>query len=169
MEISKVEMPLFMKNRIASAVAAIVAGLLVALGPQFLFVLCEPKEDGSWMTCHWTGQAELGVGFLIALLGIALLIFADNKVRLGLSIAISLARILALLLPTVLIGGCAMEQMQCRVITFPSLIVISTLTIVGFTFNAFYLLRSATMQNAPPQSVALATTTPPQNPTQNDR
>lgn len=98
--------------------------------------------DGRWMKCHWTGQAEIGVGILVILLGGALIFFPDNKVRLGLSIAVLLSGILALLLPHVLIGGCAMETMNCRAVTFPALTVISILTIAGFAANTVYLYRA---------------------------
>jgi hypothetical protein len=40
-----------------------------------------------YMKCHWTAQAEAGVGYpLIAGLGIALIFFANPKIRLGLAI-----------------------------------------------------------------------------------
>ncbi|MDR3114297.1 MAG: DUF4418 family protein, partial [Treponema sp.] len=70
-----------MKNRIISGSAAIAAGLLIALGPQFLFRVCAVVE-GMYMKCHWSARAEIGVGALIAALGIALIVFASPKTRL---------------------------------------------------------------------------------------
>ncbi|MDR3164661.1 MAG: DUF4418 family protein [Synergistaceae bacterium] len=132
---------IILKNRIISGVGAIIAGLLISLGPRFLFKLCPPMAGGRWMTCHWTGQGEIGVGALIAILGCLMIFFSDNKVRLGLSVAVFLSGILALLLP-VLIGGCVMETMSCRSVTFPALTVISILTVAGFAANAVYLRRA---------------------------
>jgi hypothetical protein len=132
-----------MKNRIITGVAAIVAGLLIALGPQYMFRLCPQTADGHWMTCHYTGNAEIGVGLLIAVLGAALLLFSSPRTRLGLSLALALTGVLALLLPTVLIGGCMMETMACRRVTFPALTVLSSLVLAGFALNSFYLARRA--------------------------
>ncbi|MDR1249537.1 MAG: DUF4418 family protein [Treponema sp.] len=129
-----------MKNRIASGAAAIVFGLLIALGPQFLFKVC-PVMGDMIMKCHWSAQAEIGVGGLIALLGAALMVFASPQTRLGLTIGIFLSGILALLIPHVLIGGCPSHHMPCRKITFPALTVISILLLIGAAFNALYLAR----------------------------
>jgi hypothetical protein len=115
-------------------------GLLVAFGPQHVFKLCPRAEDGHWMTCHFTGCAEIGAGLLIAVLGVALLLFSSRRTRLGLSLAIIPAGLLALLLPTVLIGGCMMETMACRRVAFPAITVISVLIVVCFAINSFYLL-----------------------------
>lgn len=129
-----------MKNRLISGIGAILAGLLVAVGPQTIFRLCGPKPDGTWMKCHWTGQAELGVGLFIAALGVLLLVFSNEKVRLGLSLAAVLAGVLVLLLPTALIGGCSMSTMNCQRLTFPALEILGSLTVAGFTFNSVFLL-----------------------------
>jgi hypothetical protein len=129
-----------LKIRIIGGAAAIVLGLLIAFGPQFLFKVCEPMGE-NFMRCHWTAQAEIGVGALIAALGIALTLFAAPKTRLGLVIGITLSGILALLIPHVLIGGCAMESMQCRKIAFPSITVISILLLIGSGFYTAYLAR----------------------------
>jgi len=129
-----------MKIRIIGGAAAIVLGLLIALGPQFLFKVCEPMGE-MIMKCHWTAQAEIGIGAFIAALGIALLIFADVKTRLGLAIAVFLSGILALLIPHVLIGGCAMDTMPCRKIAFPAITVISILLIIGAGLYTAYLAR----------------------------
>jgi hypothetical protein len=129
-----------MKNRIVSGGAAIVFGLLIALGPQFLFPVC-PIAGSMIMKCHWSAQAEIGVGAVIAALGIALIFFTNPKIRLGLTIGIFLSAVLALLVPHVLIGGCDMHTMPCRKITFPSITIISILLLIGAALNTFYLAR----------------------------
>ncbi|MDR3114112.1 MAG: DUF4418 family protein [Treponema sp.] len=130
-----------MKNRIISGLAAITLGLFIALGPQVFFKLCPPKADGSWMRCHWTGQAEIGAGFLVALLGGAVLLCPSTGVRLGLSIALGLSGILTLLFPGPLIGGCMMETMPCRKVAFPGIYLCGVLTIAGAAMNSCYLFR----------------------------
>jgi hypothetical protein len=119
----------YMKNRIISGSAVLVFGLLIALGPQFLFKVCPVGH--MIMKCHWSAQAEIGVGGLIAALGIALCLFANPRVRLGLTIGVFLAGIIALLVPHVLIGGCSMHTMQCRKVAFPAITVISILLLIG--------------------------------------
>ena len=129
-----------MKARIIGGAAAIALGLLLALGPQFLFKVCEPMGE-NFMKCHWTAQAEIGIGSSIAALGIALIIFANAKTRLGLSIAVCLSGILALLIPHALIGGCAMHSMPCRKIAFPTITVISILLLIGSGLYTAHLAR----------------------------
>jgi hypothetical protein len=128
-----------MKIKIIAGASAIVTGLLIALGPQFLFKVCEATGDMR-MKCFWSGRAEIGVGFLIAALGIALLLLAP-KAQLGLGIAITLSAVVALMIPNALIGGCAMDTMQCRVAAFPALTAISILVIAGGAVYSAYLLR----------------------------
>jgi hypothetical protein len=129
-----------MKNRIITGAGGILSGLLIALGPQYIFRLCGPGADGSWMRCQFTGQAEICVGFLICALGAALLVFSSRQAGLALSLAIMLTALLSLLFPSALIGGCMMETMACRRTVFPALTVIGAITIAGFALNALYLL-----------------------------
>jgi hypothetical protein len=130
-----------MKNRIISGGAVIIFGLLIALGPQFLFKVC-PVVDGMFMRCHWSARAEIGVGGpLIAVLGIALVFFANPKIRLGLTIGVFLSGVLALLIPHALIGGCSMHSMACRKVAFPAITVSSILLLITATLNGLYLAR----------------------------
>jgi hypothetical protein len=129
-----------MKIRIVGGIAAAALGLLIALGPQFLFKVCEVMGD-KVMKCHWAAQAETGVGAVIAVLGIALVIFGSPKTRLGLLIGVFLSGVLALLIPHALIGGCGMPSMACRKTAFPAITVISILLLIGAGAYAVYLAR----------------------------
>jgi hypothetical protein len=93
------------------------------------------------MKCHWSAQAEIGVGALAAALGIAILLFASKEVRAGLSIGVFFSAILALLIPHVLIGGCPMTTMPCRAAAFPAITVLSILLLVFSVGNIVYLIR----------------------------
>ena len=118
-----------MKKIIAGSIIVTALGLLIALGPRFLFKVCAIGEDGV-SHCHWSAQAELGVGFLIAGLGICMLVFTDPKTHLGLLIGTFLAGIIALAIPNVLIGGCHMMDMDCRRVAFPALTIESAILLI---------------------------------------
>jgi hypothetical protein len=115
-------------------------GMLIALGPQFLFKVCEPMGE-NFMKCYWSARAEIGVGVVIAALGIALIVFTCVKIRLGLVIGILLSGINALLIPHALIGGCPMDTMPCRKIAFPAITVISILLLIGAGIYIFVLSK----------------------------
>ena len=118
-----------MKRSIIIGSVVIVLGLLIALGPQFLFRVCARGEDG-YSHCHWSAQAEIGIGFLIAALGICMIVFTDPKTRLGLYIGVFLTGIIALFIPHTLIGGCDSMSMACHRVAFPALTVESIILLV---------------------------------------
>jgi len=113
----------------------IALGLLIGLGPQFLFKVCDHGETG-YQHCHWSAQAETGIGFLIVALGACMFVFTDPKTHLGLLIGILLASIIALAVPHFLIGGCRMMTMRCHRVAFPALTIES---IVLLMFSAIMI------------------------------
>jgi hypothetical protein len=129
-----------LKNRIISGAGTIALGLLIMLGPQFLFKVCATTGHG-FLRCHWSAQGEIGVGALIAALGIALLIFVESNVRLGLTIGVGFSSVIALCIPHALIGGCGMASMACRRVAFPALTLIGFILLAGAAANAMYLIR----------------------------
>jgi hypothetical protein len=128
-----------MKNRIVSGVVALIAGGLIALGPQFLFRICGHIPDTPFMRCHWSGQAEIGIGTLIAAFGVLLFISGKTNFQIAYSFAAILSGLLALFIPNVLIGGCSHPEMACRTTAFPALTVISIFLILFFVWNILYL------------------------------
>ncbi|MDR2105639.1 MAG: DUF4418 family protein [Deferribacteraceae bacterium] len=128
-----------MKNRIISGVAGVVGGGLLSLGPQYIFRVCGLIPDGAIMRCHWSAQAEIGVGGLIFALSIFLFVSKNPVSRSAYSVSIALTGVLALLIPNYLLGGCMHPEMACRTTAFPAITVISILIILFFSGNALYL------------------------------
>ena len=118
-----------MKKSIIIGSGVIVLGLLIALGPQFLFKVC-PTHGGAFPLCHWTARAEMGMGLLIAALGICLIVFTDPKTQIGLTIAILLNSIVVIGIPHALIGGCKTSTMACRKVAFPAITIIGAILLV---------------------------------------
>jgi len=141
-----------MKKAIICGSIVIILGMLIALGPRFLFKVCdsnmassentedcctEPAKNNccgpavsSFSICHWTAQAEIGLGLLIVAMGACMIVFTDIKTRLGLFIGVFMSSIIALAIPNFLIGGCSSITMQCRKIAFPALTVESIVLLV---------------------------------------
>jgi len=141
-----------MKKVIISGAIVIVLGLLIALGPKFLFKVCnsnmastESAEDccaepatssccgpelSSLPICHWSAQAEMGMGLLIVALGACMLVFTEQKTHLGLLIGVFLSSIIALAIPNFLIGGCSTMTMRCHRVAFPALTIESAILLV---------------------------------------
>jgi hypothetical protein len=122
-----------MKKSIIIGGIVIALGLLIALGPQYLFKVCA-AHDGAFSLCHWTAQAELGMGMLIAALGICLIVFTDPKTQIGLTIGILLTSIMVLGIPHALIGGCSVKTMACRRVAFPAI------TVIGIVLLAYSII-----------------------------
>jgi len=128
-----------MKKSIISGAIITVLGLLIAFGPQFLFKVCSTGCGccGDIPTCHWSARAEIGIGMLIAALGLCFIVLNDSKTQLGLMIGVFLSSIIALAIPHLLIGGCEMKNMACHRVAFPAITVIGAVLLAG---SAFYTI-----------------------------
>ncbi len=135
-----------MKDKLLPAIVIAVLGLLIVLVPVCIFPTCakviETAAGGTVpMKCFWSGRAEIGVGLLILCGGVLLAVFQSPFIRIGISIMTALTGVLSLLIPTLLIGGCEMDTMPCRMTTFPAVIVLSILTAAAGAANALYLRK----------------------------
>jgi xanthine/uracil permease len=131
-----------LKKSIITGSVIAVLGLLISLGPQFLFKVCSGEDTVP--KCQWTAQAEIGLGMLIAALGLCLIVFNDEpKTQLGILIGIFFSSIIVLFIPHVLIGGCTMMTMACRRVAFPVITVIAViLLITSATYAVFTELKN---------------------------
>jgi hypothetical protein len=122
-------------------IAILVLGILLSAGAAWLFPTCGPKEDGSWMKCHWSGQVTIGIGIVIVVIALAYLFFSDESTRAGLSLAVIPVGALEIAVLNGLIGLCGMAEMQCRSVTKPAATIIVSVLIVIAIVNAVWLLR----------------------------
>ena len=115
---------------------------LVLLIGSFTFLkTCPAMEDGSWMACHWAGQAISGVSAVIAALNIINVFIKDKGFKAGISLGVALNAILNALIPGTLINTCMMPDMQCNAVTKPAVAVISGVLAVLAIINVLVSLK----------------------------
>lgn len=123
-----------MKNKILTAIS-MVAAILLWVGPWSIFATCPVGE--TIMKCHWCCVALIPIAIILLVLGALQLLAKQEESRKFLAIASVVAFICAILLPSVLIGGCAKPEMSCNVLTYPCVYAISAVGIIVQVINIF--------------------------------
>ena len=120
----------------ALAVSTGVLGLLVAVVPQVVLPVCSASIETKAgtlipMKCFWTARAELAVGALIVLASILLFLSRSRSATLSLCCILTGLGIVAVLLPTFLIGVCPGPTMPCHTGALPGLILLGSLVAIA--------------------------------------
>lgn len=108
----------------------VVLNLIFFVGIQTVFAPCEARPDGSWMTCHWAGQALMGIAAALLAIAVMHLVIPRAQVKIGLSLAVILVSVLAFAVPEHLIDLCMMETMHCHTVMEPAVMVLSLLNVL---------------------------------------
>ena len=123
-----------MKKYVVGALIVIV-GLLILFAPFGFARVCFPKADGSFMKCHWMGEAVRMLGGLITALGVIFLL--SKRSRIGIAFSNIGLGVCLILLQTVVIGTCKTATMHCNVYTKPVILLLAIILIaidVGYLF-----------------------------------
>lgn len=129
-----------MKNKVTNAVVYLLSGILLMIGPYTLFPVCDTVEK--IMKCFWATRAVNTVGGMIAFFGIALLLLKAKDSVSVVNLCSVVAGTAAILLPSVLIGGCAKDTMPCQALTFPAVYLISAVVVLFSVGNLIYLKKA---------------------------
>ena len=129
------------KKKLVLGAVLLILGALIAIGPQSIFPVCEFNPEKA-MKCHWMGKSELGVGAVMAVLGLCSMLSHSAQLSRGLLAAGSLLGILTMLLPTVLIGACMNAHMRCVALTRPALLVLGAAAVLAGALGAWMLRDS---------------------------
>lgn len=127
-----------MKNRLGLGIFYIVIGILMSLGPKYIFVGCELNPDHP-MKCWWSTQAILGIGILFIIIGICYILIKSKEINLGISLISVFIGIYSIAIPKFLIGGCKNGAMPCVAIEFPSIYLVCGVLIIVSIVNIIYL------------------------------
>lgn len=126
-----------MKGKNIVAILIVILGVVMLLIPQFIAPVC-PIHDGHIMKCHWMGQAVIGLGCVVAVLGLLMLISKESKVAAAFSISAALVSGLAIAVSTHLIGGCSHHHMSCQMHTIPAVTIVGgILLVLGLGFAIY--------------------------------
>jgi hypothetical protein len=128
-----------MRKRAIYGIYFIIIGIILAVGPHTFFEVC-PKAEHP-MKCWWSAQAEISIAIMFIVAGITILAFKSAETQLGVSVMTIALGVIAILIPSVLIGGCMKDTMPCQSITFPCIYAISGVTIAVSIFYCISLAK----------------------------
>lgn len=133
-----------MKNKWLISITLMISGVFIAIGPQTIIKVCDWSK--MQMKCYWSSRAEIGIGLILVVLGVLYLLFEQWQVKISISILGISSGIIAILIPTILIGGCADKRMVCQSLSFPAIYLISVVTIIAVLGNSIYIFRKRNKQ-----------------------
>ena len=126
-----------MKKQIIPAIILFVIAIVIAIGSQTFLSPCV-HEDGSFGTCHWAGQAVLGLGCVLAVQ--AVLTLCVRRAAKGAYICMLPVCAMGILTPGTLIDLCHMSTMHCRAVMQPAMIILFSIAFIsalaGLILNA---------------------------------
>lgn len=123
-----------------AAAFLIILAVLIAVVPFFSDCLSAGRmltlADGRQipMKCHWTGRAELGLALPLFAVGVTMMFSRRKESFRNLGVGGTTLGIVAILLPTVLIGVCGNPDMPCNSTMRPALVLMGALA-VGISFG----------------------------------
>jgi len=86
------------------------------------------------------------MGMVIAALGISLFLYNNNpKTQVGITIGIFLTGIMVMLIPHVIIGGCAIRFLECHLVAFPVLTILGIFVVLC---SGIWILKNLRKVNA---------------------
>lgn len=107
------------------------------IGIRTFFAPCGLKEDGSWMSCHWAGQAVTGAAVVLVVLALVHLLVRDRGMKLGLDAGLAATAVCSALLPGTLISLCMMADMRCHRLMVPGVTVCAVLVVMSAVLDAW--------------------------------
>lgn len=128
-------------------IVLLVAAVVFLIGVFTVFSACGPKEDGTWMVCHWAGQTVRGIA-LTAFVTTLVHVFVKNPgTKAGISMALIPEMVLAMSVPGGIINLCMMNNMHCHTMMRPGVCICSGLILIAAVFDIFLQLLRNKKQN----------------------
>ena len=123
------------KNRQKRALTTVllpIAGIVVLAALMTVLAPCGPKEDGTFMSCHYAGQALrilAGVSVIVSLAS-CMADPAAGKIHMAADVLVMFLSAAMILIPGNVIHLCMMPEMQCRAVMKPGSMVLAVLLLI---------------------------------------
>lgn len=118
-----------MKKPKITDILLLVGSIVLCAGIKLAFHACAPKDDGSWMACHWAEQAVFASAIGMCITAV-LRLFLGARERAGAALAMSVTAVMTALLPGIFIHLCMMDTMRCHAVMRPAVIILCALIAV---------------------------------------
>ena len=123
-------------------IAMLVLCAVLLIGTLTFLAPCGPKEDGTWMTCHWAGQTSMALAAVLLTLAVMHAAVPMGGAKLGIDLAVLPVAVLASQIPDHVIGLCMMETMRCRAVMRPGVAVLSVLIAAAAAWDLVLRLKA---------------------------
>lgn len=123
-----------MKNKWLFGFTLLVAGALIAFGPLTIIKVCDWSK--MQMRCYYSSRAEIGIGIILMAAGVLYFLLEHWQARIVIGGIGIITGIVAVLIPSFLIGGCGDSRMACQSLSFPAIYLISGITILAALGNS---------------------------------
>jgi hypothetical protein len=127
------------QNKFITSILYVLASILLVVGPQTIFKVCKLEEIPK--KCYWSARAEIGIAIILVIIAVLYFLAKTIRGKVFIAIVAIVNGIVAILIPSFLIGGCEMKTMPCQSRTFPAFYDISAALIIFSLSNIFYLLK----------------------------
>ena len=117
-----------MKRISFTEIAIALMGVLLCVGPFFIFGVCPSGEH--MILCRISCKVEVLLGILLVMSVLMLNMARENKCQKIILSMIVIINIMGIMIPALIIGGCHASSMRCRMITFPVIYCINIASIV---------------------------------------
>ncbi|MBQ7990846.1 MAG: DUF4418 family protein [Oscillospiraceae bacterium] len=111
------------------------------IGSISIFNSCGPKEDGSFMLCHYANNVETGIAAVLSAISLIRIFLPDIKVKAGMAVSMIPVCVLGILIPGHLVPLCMMKEMRCHAVMAPAVTVCLVLVIAVSVIDLFVISR----------------------------
>ncbi len=118
------------KKALVFDIIFILLSAFFAVGSAFIFTACGPKDDGTFMTCHWAWVAVVSIAVVLVVQSVLRLFFKSGEAKRGISAAMLPLAVLAAIVPKTLINLCMMDNMHCHTMMRPFALVMGIIIAV---------------------------------------
>ena len=118
-----------MKSKTINIMMLIFSAAL-SIGVMTVFRACAAKDDGTWMNCHHAQMGVFCLGLVWFVLYVIKLFIKKNIMNIVLDVCGVIAGVIAMLIPNTIVKMCMMNNMRCRSVMTPFVLVMSVLLIV---------------------------------------